>query len=189
MPETIRARGGGHSAHPRRCGFGAAVIAMFGCDVPLAHADIPGLDRINATFGMFTELDRGDMFTHLLRFGGEPAWRAMAAKDLAGSAEKAVTFGTFHGTLAKIGACVAQIERECALIKGPVPATAAAESKTEAKKPKASPFTVYDVLSDAPSGVEAKDKPPHTPEADRWMTHAGTPLDAATLLSNVVKAA
>lgn len=133
-------------------------------------------------------LDRGDMFTHLLRFGGEPAWRAMAAKDLAASADKAAIFGTFHSTFARINACVTQIERECALLKGPVAAESKTESKTESKK--ATPFTVYDVLSDAPLGAAPDDDDEGGSgevEYERWMTHSGTPLDAAASLAAAVK--
>ena len=69
MPELVRATGGRQCAHPQRCGFGAAVIAMLGFDMPFARADIPGLNSINAYFDAFADLNRNDIVAVVLTLG------------------------------------------------------------------------------------------------------------------------
>ena len=66
MPEMVRATGGSGNAHPRRCGFGFAVMAMLGCDVGHARAAIPHFD---AYFDAFADLHRNDVVAVALTLG------------------------------------------------------------------------------------------------------------------------
>jgi signal transduction histidine kinase len=60
MPDTIRATSGSGNAHPRRCGFGAAIFAMLDCDIPSAQAAGPGgLQHLDAYFESFAAQNTG----------------------------------------------------------------------------------------------------------------------------------
>jgi signal transduction histidine kinase len=74
MPEMVRATGGSHSAHPRRCGFLAAVApATLGLGASSAHAELfgelPGLNHFDAYFEVFADLNRSDIFALALTLG------------------------------------------------------------------------------------------------------------------------
>ena len=69
MPETIRATGGRHSAHPRRSGFLAALAAALALGAPSAHAEIAGLNHFDSYIDAFAELNRGDMVALVLTLG------------------------------------------------------------------------------------------------------------------------
>lgn len=66
MPETVRATGGSHWAHPRQRGLCAAVLIMFGSDVTLVRAEQP---RFNATFDMLADINGGDTIALVLILG------------------------------------------------------------------------------------------------------------------------
>lgn len=66
MPETVRATGGSHWAHPRQLGLCAAVLIMFGSDVTLVRAEQP---RFNATFDMLADINGGDTIALVLILG------------------------------------------------------------------------------------------------------------------------
>jgi signal transduction histidine kinase len=69
MPETVRATGGGHCAHPRRYGF-LPLLAIAGSLGPApAHAQAVNLHRLDAYVEAFATLDRHEIAALALTLG------------------------------------------------------------------------------------------------------------------------
>jgi signal transduction histidine kinase len=69
MPETVRATGGRHSAHPRRSGFLAAVAAASLAHGTPARADVPGLNQFDVYIDAFAALNRSEVAAMVLTLG------------------------------------------------------------------------------------------------------------------------
>src|SRR5437868_383525 len=73
MPETVRATGGRHGAHPRRCGLLAILAPMLALGSPPLHAETLGeafgLHHLDVYFDAFAELNRGDIVAAALTVG------------------------------------------------------------------------------------------------------------------------
>ena len=73
MPEIVRATGGSRSAHPRRCGFLAAVTSALVLGPSPAHAELfgelSGLHHFDPYFDAFAELSRSDIVALALTLG------------------------------------------------------------------------------------------------------------------------
>ena len=70
MPEIVRATGGRHSAHPRRCGF--CCRHLRDARLPpwaLLARDIPGLHHLDVYFDAFADLNRSDIVAVALTLG------------------------------------------------------------------------------------------------------------------------
>jgi signal transduction histidine kinase len=69
MPDNFRGAGDMRNAHPRRYGFLMATAATIALATPAAHAEVPGLNRLDSYLDAFEGLGRNDMVALTVTLG------------------------------------------------------------------------------------------------------------------------